>query len=445
MGKKQLSGNDPFARIPEATMELARLKRHVQPISVMAVVGMISWPLAASAENWPGWRGPRGDGVSAERDLPLRWSRTEHIRWKTALPGPGNSSPVVWADRHLLTQALDKGKRRAVLCFARSDGKLLWQKETPFSDKESTHETNPFCSATPVTDGERVVASLGSAGMVCYDLDGNELWHHPLGKLEHVWGNASSPILYDDMAILWCGPGQRQFLLAVNKRTGQTVWQHEEPGGKGEETRPYIGSWSTPLVLRVNGQDELILSAAEWLKGFDPKSGKELWSCAGLHNADGDQLAYCSPVADDAIVVAVGGYGSGAMAVRAGGHGEVTKTHRLWYQPRGNPQRISSPVIAQGHVFLINEKGLAQCFDLSTGEDFWNKTRIEGNIWGSLVAAGNRLYVTSMAGDTFVLAADPKFKLLAKNSLGERVLASPALSNGEIFIRSYQHLWCIGR
>ncbi len=146
----------------------------------------LSFALAAYADNWPGWRGPEGNGHSAEKKLPIKWGPAENIRWKVPLPEPGNSSPIVWGDRVFLTQALDDSTRRAVMCFARGDGKLLWQKETVYKDKEPTHQTNPYCSATPVTDGERVIASLGSAGMVCYDFAGKELWRRDLGKLEHV-------------------------------------------------------------------------------------------------------------------------------------------------------------------------------------------------------------------------------------------------------------------
>jgi outer membrane protein assembly factor BamB len=396
---------------------------------------------AATADNWPAWRGPTGDGRSAEADVPLHWSRTENVRWKAPLPDSGNSSPVVWNDRVFVTQALDKGARRAVLCFDRADGKLLWQREVRFEGREPTHETNPYCSATPVTDGERVIASHGSAGMVCYDFAGRELWRKDLGTLEHIWGNASSPVLSGDLAILWCGPGGRQYLLAVDKATGRTVWEHAEPGGNaGHDSKNWRGSWSTPVIAKIDGHDELILPVPEKLKGFDPKTGRELWSCAGL-----GPLAYASPVVSaDGIVVAVSGFHGPDLAVRAGGRGDVTTTHRLWRHAERIPQRVGSPVIAGGHAYLLNENGLAQCFELASGKDVWGKERISGASWGSFVAAGGRLYVTNQAGETLVLAASPEFKLLARNPLGERTLASPAVSDGEIFIRTYKHLWCIG-
>jgi len=397
-----------------------------------------------SAANWPGFRGPTGDGISLEKELPLKWSATENVRWKTPLPEGGNSSPVVWGNRIFLTQAVDKGTRRLVMCLDRADGKLLWQRETRFEEKESTHPDNPYCSATPVTDGTRVIASHGSAGMVCYDFVGKELWRKDLGKLEHIWGNASSPILYDNLCILWCSPGPRQFLLAVDKSTGQTVWELQEPGGmKGEDkdSQSWVGSWTTPIIVKAGDHDELILCAPEKVKGLDPRTGKERWFCSGL-----SKLVYTSPVHADGIVVAMSGFHGPALAVRTGGQGDVTNTHRLWRHTEKIPQRIGSAVIVNQQVYILNEDGLAQCLDLKTGNEVRQKERLSSErSWGSLVAGAGRLYVTNHAGETLVLKADPSFEVLAKNKIGERVLSSCAVSDGEIFIRSYQHLWCIGK
>jgi outer membrane protein assembly factor BamB len=403
---------------------------------------LFSYVAPLSADNWPAWRGPHGDGHSAVKGLPLRWSRTENVRWKTPLPGPGNSSPIVWKDRVFLTQALEKGRRRAVLCLNRADGKLLWQRETLYTDKESTHQTNPYCSASPVTDGERVIASLGSAGLICYDFDGKQLWRKDIGKLEHIWGNASSPILHGDLAILWCGPGERQFLLAVNKTSGATVWKHDEPGGKSGEAGPkeWLGSWCSPLIVRVGNHDELILCVPKMVKGFDLKTGRQLWWCGGL-----GELVYASPVCSaDGIVIAVSGYYGPALAVRAGGRGDVTDTRRLWHHKQRHPQRIGSPLLVDDHAYLLNESGLGQCFDVKTGEDLWKKERISGATWSSPVYAAGRLYVPTMNGETLVLSVSPKYQLLARNSLGERVLSSLAVAGDDIFVRTYEHLWCLG-
>lgn len=396
-----------------------------------------------SADNWPGFRGPTGDGISIEEKLPLHWSGTENVRWKTPLPEGGNSSPVVWGNRLFLTQALDKGARRLVICFDRADGKLLWQRETHYQEKESTHSDNPYCSATPVTDGARVIASHGSAGIVCYDFSGKELWRKEIGKLEHIWGNASSPILYGNLCILWCSPGPRQFLLAVDKSNGQTVWEFHEPSGmKGDDkdSQSWAGSWTTPIIVKAGDHDELILCVPEKVKGLDPLTGRERWSCSGL-----SKLVYTSPVHADAIVVAMSGYHGPALAVRTGGQGDVTLTRRLWRQTEKIPQRIGSAIIVNRQVYVLNEDGVAQCFDLNTGKEVRQKERLSSErSWGSLVATAGRLYVTNHAGETLVLKADPSLEILAKNKIGERVLSSCAVSDGEIFIRSYQHLLCIG-
>lgn len=399
---------------------------------------------SALADNWPAWRGPTGDGQCTEKNLPTKWSTTENVRWKTALPGPGNSTPIIWGDRIFLTQAKENGKKRLVMCFKRSDGSELWKKETEYKDKETTHKTNPYCSASPVTDGERVVASLGSAGMVCYDMAGKELWRKDVGKLEQIWGNASSPILYGDLAILWCGPGERQFLLAVDKKTGKDVWKHDEPGGAfGKAQKDWLGSWSTPIIIKVKDQDQLVLSVPEKLKGFDPKTGKELWSCSGL-----GKLVYTSPVHANGIVVSMSGYHQPALAVQLGGEGDITKD-RLWHHKDKVPQRIGAPVIVGDHAYILNENGTPQCFELKTGKEAWepdkkDKGRASETNWGSMVAADGKLYVTDQKGTTVIFAASPEYKVIGKNSLGEHTNASIAVSNGDLFIRTDNHLWCIG-
>ncbi|HLW64511.1 MAG TPA: PQQ-binding-like beta-propeller repeat protein [Gemmataceae bacterium] len=409
---------------------------------VASLLALLLFALSALAENWPGWRGPTGQGYSSDSAPPLKWNAKDNVRWKAPLPDAGNASPVVWGDRVFIAQATDKGAKRGLMCFNRADGKLLWQKFVEYSKKEPTHDTNPFCSATPATDGERVIASYGSAGLYCYDFDGKELWKKDTGPQIHIWGTASSPIIHGDMAYLWIGPGERQILLAMNKKTGDTVWEHKEPGGASGldgDAKNWIGSWSTPIIVKIGDHEELILTVPKKVRAFDPKTGKELWWCDGLTN-----LVYTSPViSKDGIVVAASGYHGSALAVRAGGSGDVTKTHRLWLHTQQNPQRIGSGVIVGDYFYLLNEQGLAQCLELKTGKDLWDKERISSPSWGSFVHAAGKLYVTCMNGDTFVLNADPKLEVLAKNPIGERVLASVAISDGEIFIHGHKNLWCI--
>src|SRR5260221_1152346 len=305
----------------------------------------------ARAANWPAWRGPQGTGVCTERGLPLHWSTNENVLWRAPLPERGNSTPIVWQNRVFLTQALEKEHRRTLICFDRSNGKQLWQSGTVYPEKEASHETNPQCAASPVTDGERVIASFASAGLFCYDLDGRELWHRDLGKQAHIWGNAASPILHGNLCILNFGPGERTFLIALDKKTGKTIWQKDEPGGDSGEKKPgqdkpdWIGSCSTPTIVTVDGHEEMIMSFPKRVAAFDPRTGRELWTCRGLN-----PLVYTSPLYDDGVALAMGGFSGSALAVKVGGHGDVTETHRLWQIPK-NKQRIGSGVISGGRNY----------------------------------------------------------------------------------------------
>lgn len=413
---------------------------------LVAAVCVLWMAVAALGGPWPGWRGPEGTGVSEERGLPLRWTETENVRWKVPLPDRGNSTPVVWGNRIYVTQAIEKENRRTLMCFDRRDGKLLWQKGTVYTEKEPTHGTNPYCAASPVTDGERVIASFGSAGLFCYDMNGNEMWRRDFGKQIHIWGNAASPMLHENLCVLNVGPGENTFLVAVDKATGKTVWQVEEPGGKSGLRSPgdreeWVGSWSTPIVVRAGNRPELIMTFPNRVRAFEPGTGKELWTCHGLN-----PLVYTSPLHEDGIIVAMGGFNGSSLAVRVGGSGDVTQTHRLWQIPR-TKQRIGSGVISRGHIYIHNDPGIAECFELTTGKLVWEE-RLTGkgpknDSWSSMVLSEDKLFVVNQSGDTFVLRASPKFELLNTNSLGETTMASLVPSDGEFFIRTYQHLWCI--
>lgn len=408
---------------------------------LLAVTLLIGVMGAVRADNWPRWRGPEGTGQSKEKNLPLKWAAEGNasIRWKTELPGPGMSSPIVWGDRIFLTQALDKdGKQRALLCFDRKDGKELWRGVTEYGEKESTYAGEPhYCSASPATDGERVIASFGSAGIVCYNMAGKRLWKRDLGKCEQIWGNAASPIIYRDLVILNFGPGERTFLTALNKKNGQDVWKVTEPGTYGDKPSEWVGSWCTPTVANLKGRDELIMLWPQAVKAYNPLTGTLLWICKGMGN-----LVYNSPLVTPDTIVGFSGFGGPYLAVKPGGKGDVTETHRLWREEKAT-QRVGSGVMVGDHVYILNENGTAQCIERLTGKTLWTE-RAGGRAWGSMVYADGRIYVTDQQGETLVMAAKPTFEVLSRNPLGERSQSSPAVSNGEIFIRTYQHLWCIG-
>ena len=410
---------------------------------------VLCWFVAAPvapAADWPAWRGPHGTGVCDETDLPTKWSATENVAWKAPMPGPGTSTPVIVAGRVFVTCASDKGAVRSVLCFDRKDGKLLWRQDTPFAGVETTHETNPYCAASPVTDGRRVFAWHGSAGVVAYEAaDGKLLWRRDLGPFRHIWGNASSPVLHGDKLILQLGPGPETRMVALEAGTGKTLWENDLPEAKGKAPDHWMGSWSTPVLQRAdNGTTTLILSLPGHVAGFDPETGKERWRCKGL----GD-LVYTSPLIAEGVIVSMSGYQGPAMAMRLPKPtetGDLTASHRLWVVDKGNPQRVGSGVISGGHVYILNDPGVAECIELKTGRQVW-KQRAANSAWGSMVLAGDSLYVTDMTGQTVVLRAAPKFELLHENDFGERQVtrASPAVSDGQIFIRTYSNLYCIGR
>ena len=411
----------------------------------LAIVAWLLGAFAAHASDWPAWRGPSGQGFCDEKNVPLKWSDAQNVKWKVALADQGNSTPVIWGDKIFLTQANKGGSIRSLLCLNRADGKTSWQKDVAYAGKEQNWNQSWYCNASPVLDGERAVVSFGSAGMYCYDFTGKELWKRTdLGAWQHQFGNGSSPVLYGDLAILWCGPNGgkgRNFLLAVDKKTGKTVWEHDEK----------VGSWATPLITKVQGQDQLLLGMSfdvkgqpdpktGALKGIEPTTGKVLWYCHGL-----DSHVYTSPLVGNGVAVNMSGYNGAAIAVKLGGSGDITKD-RLWQHPK-NIQRVGSGMIVGEHCYIVDENGTPRCYELTTGKELWKVEKRPGGgaTWGSMVHAEGRLYVLMRDGETLVFAASPKYELLAGNRLGkgEQTNSSLAISGGEIFIRTFRNLWCI--
>jgi outer membrane protein assembly factor BamB len=393
----------------------------------------------AAAENWPQWRGPTGQGISQESDVPLRWSASENVKWKVKLPAQGNSTPIVWGDRVFLTSAEDNAATCSLFCFDRSTGRELWKQSVPAKFKQPTHGTNPFCSSSPVTDGKAVYVWQDSAGFFAYDLDGKELWSKDLGEFKHIWGTASSPVLYKDLVILSAGPGLNTFLIAMNKETGDEVWRVTPEGATSKSVEEYHGSWSTPVFLEAEGGTQMILMLPQRLVAFDPETGKEIWSSRGL-----GKLTYTSPLVTKDVIVAMSGFHGPAMAVRTGGQGDVTDTHRLWLHEDRNllPQRVGSGVVVGDHVYILNEPGVAWCLDIKSGERLWEK-RLSGKSWCAMVYAAGRIYATAESGDTIVIEPNPnECVVLAENKVGELTRASLAISEGQVFQRTYQHLYC---
>jgi outer membrane protein assembly factor BamB len=407
-----------------------------------------SWVLVATfalpvmADNWPAWRGADGTGISRETGLPVQWSTTQNIRWKVPLPEPCNSTPIVWEDRVFLTQGLNGGKRRALIALDRNTGETLWQQEVTCDIEETTHRQNPPCSSSPITDGKFVYANFASGGILACTLDGKRVWHRDLGPVLSRWGNGGSPVLHGHLLIVFHGPGTPSILYGLDRESGRTVWSSEETAINS----PVFGSWSTPVVVRVGDHDELIMplpggnvGGPGWFKGYDPATGKVFWQIEGLGNE-----IYAMPIvgAGGRVIVGVSGHNGPVVAIKPGGSGNVTGTHRLWRIDARNPQRVGSGVIHEGHLFLADATGILQCLKVDTGEPVFQE-RLGGNLWGSILLAEGRLYLSNLEGDTFVVRASPKFELLATNSIGEPTYAALAVSAGHFFLRTHGHLYCI--
>ena len=400
-------------------------------------------PLAVQASDWPQFRGPLGNGVSPEDKAPLHWGPGKNVRWKATLPGPGNSSPIVSRGRLFITCAEDAGKKRNLYCFDRRTGAQLWVRTVGFPIVEPTHQSNPYCASTPVTDGARVVVWHGSAGVFCYNFDGKELWKADLGEVRNEWGYGSSPILHRGKVILNFGPGDRAFLAALDLKTGKLLWKYNEPGGPSTVLKGNIGTWCTPIVARVGGKDQILCSMLTQVVACDPETGARLWFCEGLAEEKAD-LIYPSPLVCGEIGVAFTGWVNGpTVGFKLGGRGDVTASNRLWVEKQ--PQRIGSGVVVGENVFIVNAgPGTAQCMECRTGKIRWAERLEGGESWGSVVMAAGRLYVTSRRGVTSVFRPDPsKLEVLAMNDLGEPSNATPAISNGQIFLRTDKHVYCV--
>ena len=336
------------------------------------------------------------------------------------------------------------------MCFDRSDGELLWQQGTVFKEEEETHQSNPYCSASPVTDGERVIATFGSAGAFCFDMDGKELWNRDLGPQKHTWGNGASPVIHGDLVVIYHGPGEFAYMIALNKHTGDVVWKVKDmpiktagrtDGFRGNE--PGItGSFSTPILMEQDGRAQLVMSYPGELVGLDLKTGNRLWWSEGLN-----PLIYTSPLTDGKTVVAVGGYYGNSIAVNIGGAGDVSETHRLWQTVRAKGD-IGSGVIKGDYFYVHYAAGIAMCLELKTGKTVWEE-RLKGegaagSSWSSMTLVDDLIYVINQSSEMFILRASPKFELLTANRLdGELTNSTQAMSNGELFIRTHKHLWCI--
>ncbi len=411
----------------------------VASVSLMLLSATLMVPNLTAAD-WPQFRGPGGQGVTSDTNLPLVWSESENVVWKTELPGYGASSPIALGDRLYVTCYSGYGLDREnpgrmedltlhVICLT-SDGAIVWdqhvQPKLPESERVRDHG---YAAATPATDGEFLYVFFGKTGVLKFDLDGNQLWQADVGDRTHGWGSGTSPVLYKNLVIVNASV-ESGSLVAIDKETGAEVWR----------TGGMKASWNTPHLVDVGGgKQELVVSVKDKILAFDPATGAPLWNCDGIPD-------YVCPsiVSQDGVVYVIGGRTSRAIAVRAGGRGDVTDTHRLWEAKAG--ANVVSPVIHDGHLYWVSDRNtIAYCVRLADGEVIYAE-RFRGQPYASALAGDGKLYVVTRNGGTYVLAAKPQFEQLAHNRLDDRSTfnASPIVADGKLYLRSDKYLYCIG-
>jgi len=404
------------------------------PVSGQDHVGVqMVRPDGESERYWPRWRGPSGQGIVTDTGYPDTWSATTNILWKTAVPGRGHSSPIIWGNKIFLTTSRNRGRQVSVLSFNRSDGQLLWEVEVPAGEAEYVHSKNSPASATVATDGTRVYASFGSRGMIAVDFNGNLLWHRGLGRIDNYHGPAGSPLLYRDSIIIYQDQNDGAFVTALDTKTGQTRWRTERRASVG---------WGTPIAITVGDHDELIVSSQRLVQSYDPATGNELWRCDGMLRE-----VIPTPVVGHGLVFCASGRAGPTLAIRPGGRGDVTDTHLEWKTTRGSPF-VPSPIIYGDYLYQVNDmSSIITCLNARTGETVWQerlgRPRREG-ISASPIIVDSKLFVTNDEGQTFVLRTGPTFELLHTNDIGARTLASPALVDGVWYIRTARELIAIG-
>jgi outer membrane protein assembly factor BamB len=406
-----------------------KLKRSAL-ISVLSLLTTLAW-----AEDWPCWRGPRGDGSSLEKSAPTRWSATDNIAWKTAVPGEGHSSPILCGDRIFLTTAIKESEERVLLCLDRKTGKLNWRQTVLRSPLEAKNNENSYASATPATDGEKVfITFLDGTDVVAaaYDFSGKQVWLVRPGGFKSQWGFSHTPVLFEDKVLLGCYSKGENFVVALSRADGRVLWK--TPGNNPTQ------SYSPPLVREMAGRAQMIVLGNKAVTSYDPSTGKVLWVVEGassdsvitpVFNDKAGLLLTCSSWPDRVL-----------FGIRPDGQGDVTATKVVWRTKEGAPY-VPSLITAGEWLFASSAGKVTHCYEAATGNILWKEPM--GLHHASPVAVNGLLYFLNDDGVMHVVKAGSKFELVARNELGEKTYASPAVSGGQLFLRSFTNLYCIGQ
>ena len=397
------------------------------------------------ADNWPQWRGPNLNGVSNEKNLPVKWTTEENVVWKVAMPSWSGSTPIIWRDRVFLSIA--DGDNLFLWCVDKNKGTVLWKQ--PLGGGNVKMRKQNMSSPSPVTDGRTVYVMTGTGILKAFDFAGKELWSRDIqkdyGAFGLNWGYASSPLLYEDSLFVQVLHGMKtddaSYVMRIDKKNGKTLWKVERPTNAVRESPD---SYTTPALLRYGNTTEIVITGGDCVTGHDPANGKELWRANGLNPDNNPSYRIvASPIVFNEIIYAPTRV-KPLLALRAGGRGDVTGSHVLWSFAFGPD--VPTPVTDGKYFYVVNDRGIMWCLDAKTGAEVYGQQRIKpGTYSGSPVLADGKIYVTNEDGLTTVVAAGPKFEVLAENPLNDYCLSSPAISDGKIFIRTAQFLYCIGK
>ena len=419
--------------------------------SIVLALALASSIVTLHAENWPQWRGPQRNGLSAERNLPVKWSETDGVAWKLQMPALSGSTPIVWGDRIFLNVAdalPDTGQKPSLhlWCVDRTNGTILWQRDLGGGNhmQRKQNQSTP----SPVTDGTNVWVMTGTGILKGFDFAGRELWARDIqkdyGRFGLNWGYGSSPLLHGDSLYVQVLHGMRtddpSYLLRIDKATGKTLFRVERPTTARMESPD---SYTTPGLLQYNNVTEIVLTGGDVVTGHDPATGKELWRADGLNPTnDPNFRIVASPVVFGDLIIAPTRERP-MLALKAGGRGDVTKSHLLWTFDMGPD--VPSPVTDGKHVYVINDRGIMACLEARTGREIYARQRLKpGTYSASPVLADGHIYITNEDGLTSVVKAGPEFQVVAENDFIDYTLSSPAVSNGQIFFRTTKYLWAIG-
>ena len=413
---------------------------------ILGIVAVLMLSLSvARAENWPQWRGPNLNGLSNEKNLPVKWTTEENVVWKIQMPGFSGSTPIIWRDRIFLNVA--DGDNLFLWCVDKAKGTVLWKQ--PLGGGNVKMRKQNMSSPSPVTDGRAVYVMTGTGILKAFDFAGKELWGRDIqkeyGEFGLNWGYASSPLLHEDSLFIQVLHGMKtddaSYVMRIDKKNGKTLWKVDRPTNAIRESPD---SYTTPALLRYGKTTEIVITGGDCVTGHDPANGKELWRANGL-NPDNNPYyrIVASPIVFNDVIYAPTRV-KPLLALRAGGRGDITSSHVLWSTANGPD--VPTPVTDGKYFYIINDRGIVWCLDAKTGAEVYGQQRIKpGTYSGSPVLADGKIYITNEDGLTTVLAAGPKFEVLAENPLNDYCLSSPAISDGKIFIRTGNFLYSIGK